>query len=928
MSDILTVLDTKVTLQLRAPKLKFYHETKVSMKEFISVPPSSLTLNDRFTPPSDAEFLYNLLERVSEAFLDNEDVTEFKCHAGLNHAIQDFLDSYELLYAKAEGLDTSGLSSKFSGDRRTLYALFRHKENGKSSYYRKNYFDTILSDIHNYAGSPRSNMCCRDGHLRLIFDIEKLFFGSNLVNCFKDGDFELTPEQVDSAFQHGRSSEVPLPFQDLSISGDSSKVVSHISVDMEEPSPSATTNHFRDPVVQMIDIDDDDDDANQHGGSSNSQRRSKKKDSLPGTQFKKYSLLSTLKPLPGCKSHESVHYKSTHKCSRESFDDLDTYGVDDMHVRWSILAKIGTTKIEPSHKRNAVAVTQKVHRVLFSMYNYVRIAASRGIYVPYPHQLSSNCVMGSEYVSCALPDSIYNKYFAMDTALLEDLRHIFKLNPAIANLLLQHTSGYQAYHAILINCCQVYRPAPPRSELCSFDCEKMSISTYALNIQEYILECVVAKENNLSLYRQFLRFIEGFPASARACLLRHAELLFLRDPRFDKDNNIPLQLHPDQWSLFASTNLRRDGISLRSKSLPSKQLNISAVQKNKKVFKCRACGSEDHLWASCPHVTITVKDPTAKKRLLESIPSGNIRCLSSGEDDQVPNDDDVASVASKTDSAGDDNLGVEGDFHDDCLDEGIIASVEHGYFDGEDIATSNVSFDDAYDGTIGSEFLDIKDTFVTKSVPFDDVISSIDVELGEEAPCIGLGEDATTSVPICQHCRSVDHTIGHCPLLSIDHNNIKSSSVDAENIASMNNTLNSYLVGQILPSSANDMPSGFDVTLPESIVVTTDDTFATLADDSILQIICLMKLASKYPSSDHISFLITSTGSSIASFRDSSLTLMDALHPCTPFALLNAVYSSSILRSFYRPTVGKFDDYDSLVIALRLTKIEGAASRE
>lgn len=101
----------------------------------------------------------------------------------------------------------------------------------------------------------------------------------------------------------------------------------------------------------MIDIDDDDDDANQHGDSSNSQRRSKKKDSLPGTQFKKYSLLSTLKPLPGCKSHESVHYKSTHKCSRESFDDLDTYGVDDMHVRWSILAKIGTTKIEPSHKR-------------------------------------------------------------------------------------------------------------------------------------------------------------------------------------------------------------------------------------------------------------------------------------------------------------------------------------------------------------------------------------------------------------------------------------------------------------------------------------------------------------------------------------------------------------------------------------------------
>lgn len=159
----------------------------------------------------------------------------------------------------------------------------------------------------------------------------------------------------------------------------------------------------------------------------------------------------------------------------------------------SILIKIGATKIKASHKRNAVAVYQKVYHVLFSMYNYVRTAESRGIYVPYPYLISSNCVMGSKYVSCALPDSICGKFYTMDTALLEDLFHIFKLNPAIANMLLQHTSGYQAYHTILIHCCQVYRPAPPRSDLLSFDCEKMSISIYALNIQEYILECVVAQ---------------------------------------------------------------------------------------------------------------------------------------------------------------------------------------------------------------------------------------------------------------------------------------------------------------------------------------------------------------------------------------------------------------------------------------------------
>ena len=922
MSASSTVLDKEVTLQIRAPKLKFYHEIRLRLKDFLCVPPSS-TNQDRFTTPSDTEFLFCLLTCVSEEFLDNEDLHGFKCHGGLHHAIQDFLDSYELLYRKESGFDTSACTSTFSGNHRTLYALFRHKENGKSSYYRKNFFDTILSDITRFAGFPRSGICCRDGNLKLIFDLEKLFFGCNLVNCFKNGDFELTPDAVASAFQHGRKTDVPAHFQALSTSGDSSHAVSHLTIEIEEPSPSATTNHFHDPILRTDDIDDDDDAAGLHGPSSTFQKKPKRKDSLPGTQFKKYSLLTTQQPLPGCKSHESDHYKSNNKCSRESLHDLDTYGVDDVNIRWNTLVSIGATKIDAAHKRNAVAVSQKVLRILFSMYNYVRTAASRGIYVPYPHLISSNCVMGSEYVSCALPDSIYSKFYAMDTALLEDLRHIFKSNPAIANLLLPHTSGYQAYHAILIHCCQVYRPAPPRSSLCSFDCDKLSISAYALNIQEYILECVVAKENNLSLYSQFLRFVEGFPASARACLLRHAELLFIHDQRFDRNNNIPVQLHPDQWSLFASVNLKRDGISLRSKSLPSKQLNISALQKSKsRVFKCRACESDGHLWASCPHVAITVKDPAAKKRLLESIPSGNIRCLSSGEDDQVTGDDDIASDVDKTDPVDDDGHVDEETLHDDdYLDQGIVTSVEL------DAIASNEYFENEYDGTIGSEFLDLpsSNAFVSESIPFDDLFSTLDVGLGED---LESGEDVVPSVPICQHCRSADHSTGTCPLLNVDPSNINSSSIDAGNIASVEGTVHSFLVGQVLSSSTNDLPSEFDATLPKSIIITTDDAFTTLTDDAILQIISLLRFVSLYPSSDHATSLIASAGFSIASFRNSPSQLLDTLHPCTPFAFMNAIYSNSILRSFYRPSVGEFGDSDSKILALRLTKIAGAASRE
>ena len=306
--------------------------------------------------------------------------------------------------------------------------------------------------------------------------MEKLLFGTNLINCFKDGDFTLSAETVSTALQHGRRSDVPAPFRALSTSATLSQDMSHLTLEIEEPSPAPLMNHFNHPVIGVDDLSNFGD--NNSNGPSHPQKKSKKKDSLPGTQFKKYSLLSTAKPLPGCKVHESDHYKSNHKCSRESFADLDLHGVADHIERWNILTNIGSTKIEASHKRNAVAISQKVHRILFTLYNYVKTAAARGIYVPYPHLISSNCIMGSEYVSCALPDSIYKNFYNMDVALLEDLRHLFKLNPAIVNLLLQHTSGYQAYHAILIHCCQVYRPAPPRSILCNFDCEKMSISSW------------------------------------------------------------------------------------------------------------------------------------------------------------------------------------------------------------------------------------------------------------------------------------------------------------------------------------------------------------------------------------------------------------------------------------------------------------------
>lgn len=930
MSILLTDLAREITVELRSTKLNFFHQNKFALREFICVPPSSDADDATATMlyPSDEEFLFCLLQRVNDMFLDNEDLPNFKCHAGLHHAVQDYLDSYELLYRKESNADTSQCKSKFSGDHRTLYALFRHKPDGKSSYYRHSFFSSIYDDIITYSGNPRSDACCRDGRLKIVFDLEKLFFGTNLVGCLKDGDFELSAATVATAFQHGRKSDVPAAFRDLSISATLSQDPSHLTMDIEEPSPSATTNFFATPIVDIDDLDiDDAADGNNRATSLPRKSSTKKRDSLPGTQFKRRSLLDTSKTLPGCKANESERYKRDNHCSRESFADLDLYGVEDASERWRILTTIAHTKIDASHKRNSVPATQRVKHLLFTLYNYCKTAAARGIYVPYPHLISVDSVMGSEYVSCALPDSIYDKHFAMDTALLEDLRHLFKLNPQISTMLLQHTSGYTAYHGILIQCCQVYRPAPPRSSLCLFDSDKLSVATYALNIIEYNLECIVAKQNTLSLYNQFLRFVEGFPNQARACLLNHAERLFTRDPRFDRENNIPPQLFPDQWALFANTNLNRDGISLRPKSFPSKQLNISAIQKGKpRSFVCHACGSTEHLWASCPHVAIQVADANAKKRLLDHIPKANIRILSTGEDyvaDTTADDSTVVvdntatdDVATGSDSVEDfdaveDNLVHDDNALDSAFDEGIVTSLEHEYLDVE------------FDGTIGAEFLgDIpsSNAYVAESIPYGEVFPDVQLE---------SGEDAVSSVAVCQHCRSSGHSIDKCPLLSINPEYVQCSSIAAHDIMSLHSTVQSSFVDSMLPPK-HDISSGFGAKLPSAITVTTADSFATLDDESVNQILHVSGFASKHPSSELASSLISAIGMDIMSFRNSPSRLQNILHPCSPFAFLNAIFSGSVLRSVYQPHIGTTDESESVpILALKLVKMcKDAASRE
>lgn len=120
-------------------------------------------------------------------------------------------------------------------------------------------------------------------------------------------------------------------------------------MDIVKPSPAPLTNHFHTPIIDIDDLTLGDAVDEKNHSPSASHKTSKKRDSLPGTQFKKFSLLSTSKALPGCRPHESSHYKTNNHGSRESFADLDLHGVEDHGEGWNNLVQIGNTKIEPSH---------------------------------------------------------------------------------------------------------------------------------------------------------------------------------------------------------------------------------------------------------------------------------------------------------------------------------------------------------------------------------------------------------------------------------------------------------------------------------------------------------------------------------------------------------------------------------------------------
>lgn len=177
--------------------------------------------------------------------------------------------------------------------------------------------------------------------------------------------------------------------------------------------------------------------------------------------------------------------------------------------------------------------------------------------------------------------------------------------------------------------------------------------------------------------------------------------------------------------------------------------------------------------------------------------------LSSGEDESanatndettVLVDNTTAADAFENDDIVEDEVENDNAVYEDVFEEGIITSIENDYFD------------DGIDDTIGTEFLDfsISNTYVTKSICFEDLFPCVDLE---------SGEDISSSVPICQHCRSSGHSVNSCLLLSIDPTIVQCSSINASNIMSLHGTIQSSSIAQLLSSSGHDTSSGFGAAL-------------------------------------------------------------------------------------------------------------------
>ncbi len=406
--------------------------------------------------------------------------------------------------------------------------------------------------------------------------------------------------------------------------------------------------------------------------------------------------------------------------------------------RWAELLSIPRRKIEASHKRNTVKVEHPIPKDGWLEWcaQFAKREAEKGIYVPPFPVLSTHNVMGVEWLTGSVPDSMYERFSEMKTALQVDLEFHLSKNPMQQQLVRKQQCGYRAFHTLVLSLYTgLYLHKTPDYKLLHCDLRSTSLAIFIDRMIEFFHQQSVCGVD-MDHYREFSLFIAQLPAKYQYHLNEAMRTLMNSSQFYDSRNRVPPGCKRDGWLLFStqvftSVGIRFDSAaassgvpSIRSisteppASTSTPQLHVNPVQR--KQFPCFLC-QESHKFLRCPHIEVKLRNEKYRSQFDKVYPpsSPQVAAISNGDEDSPssPNEDDTQQE-SHTD--------VASGFDDDVIDNS-------------------------------------RSLFAVSSELYND-----DTSCHSDDGEVLLQLYPVQRYPVCSHCRSYEHPSHLCPVVSVD----------------------------------------------------------------------------------------------------------------------------------------------------------------
>ena len=464
---------------------------------------------------------------------------------------------------------------------------------------------------------------------------------------------------------------------------------------------------------------------NQHRGNSKGCRNLNQlpSNNFHGTQSgnnsgnKRFSLMNGNIPASKLGLHAS-HYVGNLCCKKG----------ETVAERENCLQHIGSTSIPQSRHRNSGklkdtnAITKK-HFLNFYE-EFVGRESEHGLYVPPLDAFLPNSDMGREWEESLLPDSLFDKYSAMNQALKEDLLYLCAENKEVLTIVKNCPGGYNALHCLLTIMVPMLMDKIADNSLLVY-APDTSIAYHVRSIKEFILQSSLAGASytRFQVWKMVIKFL---PNEIKLFLTNAGTNLIYRTPGANEVDNVPYSLRIENCTAFIMRELAGAGILFpkRKKATMSDPLDspqIMAFQRSEK--KCYLCHQPGHIASSCPN----------RKKILNSTRSG--RSDSRNQQDQGRQN---RSFQSKMNKPAVNAVEHSDDVEPDVDTDDAPTSIDNLTDDiklGEDVE-EDVDVDHPL--MVGAVVLD------EDPVPSDDVVSETEYQFGDEYGgiyAIRVGED-------------------------------------------------------------------------------------------------------------------------------------------------------------------------------------------